>query len=476
MLKRVLAMILTLSMVVLVFSACGTSNANSQSSGDTNASGESSTENTATSDNGETQTIKVGCTTQTLTWLQPVMDDYNSSQSKYKVEAIEVTNGSDMYTKMTMMMQSPKTCPDIMMEDGFMINSDVAAGKLMALDDVLADWDELSQFVPAILEGSKSTDGKLYAVPISTDTQGIYYNKKLLEAIGISTPWQPKNWAEIIDVAKKLKDANSATEDFIPMFMYASKTTPEETSMRTFQLLLSGTEGNYPEQIYDKESGNWIVDSEKLLQVFNFINDIFNVEKVSEPASFAAQQNVGDTIVSDYMKNEKIGLYFTGSWTMGAFGPNGQYSWDEATDTWGFANVPTRNGGDPAYTTMSGGWTWAIPANANNKDGAVEFIKILGSKDVQTKQLLTTGDVTVRSDIAKESEYLDQPCSSVKEATAQLEFAHFRPSVDGYSSLTTMFTNVVESIAIGSATPDQALENFKTEMIRTVGQDKVIVK
>ena len=61
--------------------------------------------------------------------------------------------------------------------------------------------------------------------------------------IGIEGDWQPKNWQEIIDVASQLKEANADVEDFIPLFMYASGAGPEETSMRTFQLLLSGTNG-----------------------------------------------------------------------------------------------------------------------------------------------------------------------------------------------------------------------------------------
>lgn len=51
-----------------------------------------------------------------------------------------------------------------------------------------------------------------------------------------------------------------------------------------------------------------------------------------------------------------------------------------------------------------------------------------------------------------------------------LPYAHFRPSVEGYSTLTTMFTEVVESIAMGSASPDDAAATFDTEMKRIVGE------
>ena len=102
-----------------------------------------------------------------------------------------------------------------------------------------------------------------------------FITKDLLKAIGIEGDWQPKNWQEIIDVASQLKEANADVEDFIPLFMYASSTYPEETSMRTFQLLLSGTNGEWPSQLYDEAEGKWVVDKENLLTTLNFVDDIF---------------------------------------------------------------------------------------------------------------------------------------------------------------------------------------------------------
>lgn len=425
-----------------------------------------------TQQKGELKTVKFAIPEPDLKYMQPIFDNYNDSQSEYVIEPISIVSGPDMYTKLTMMMQSPKTCPDVIAEDGFMINSDVAAGRLMSLDDALADWSDLNNFIPSVLEGGKAEDGKLYGLPKTTDTQGIYYNKKLLEKAGIATPWQPKDWAEIIEVGKKLKETNADVEDFIPMFLYAAKNTPEETSMRTFQVLYSGTGGS----LYDYNEKKWVIDSEKLLKVFNFVNDVYNVEKIGSTPAFAGQNQVGSTITSEYMRTDKIGLLFTGNWVMANFAPEGSYPFPKAEEVWGYASTPTWDGGGNKYTTMSGGWAWSIPNNANEKEGAIEVLKMLGSKDTTLKVLIATGDLTPRKDLADNPEYIERPFSVAKDATAQLDFTHFRPSVDGYSSLSTMFTDTIESIVVGSATPEQALENFKTAMIRTVGTDRVIEK
>ena len=196
-----------------------------------------------------------------LTWQQEIVDKFEE-ETGYTVEVTLIPTNQDMYSKIMMLMTSEETCPDVIAEDGFMINSDAAAGRLMALDDALADWEDLDKFDPAILEGGRGTDGKLYGVMCSTDTQIVYYNKDLFKEIGIEGDWQPKNWDELMDAAKQLKEANADVEDFVPMWLWASQTFPEETSMRTFQHFLSGTEGEWPEQIYDTATGNWVVDRE----------------------------------------------------------------------------------------------------------------------------------------------------------------------------------------------------------------------
>ena len=44
-----------------------------------------------------------------------------------------------------------------------------------------------------ILDGAKGADGVQYGVPFSTDTQCLWYDKKLMEEAGVSVPFQPKN-------------------------------------------------------------------------------------------------------------------------------------------------------------------------------------------------------------------------------------------------------------------------------------------
>ena len=417
----------------------------------------------------ETESNKVKFVAGLPDVFNEIIESYNSSQDKYEVEYIELVNSSDLYSKISMMMQSPKTSPDVITEDGFMIHSDSAAGYLLPLDDKIKDWAEIKNFIPSILDGSRGHEGKLYGIPMSTDVQGIWYNKKLFKKAGINVPWQPNNWEDIISAAEKIKSVGG--EDFIPLFFFSSKILPEQVSMRTFQALYSGTGSS----LYDFDKDKWVVDKENLMKVFNFVNEVYNVKKIGAPLSIANNKTVEDLFVSDYMKNDKLGMLFTGHWIANQWAEGTPYQWDEALDNWGFANHVTYNGQEPKYTTMSGGWTYAIPQNAKNKEGALDFLQYLISKDMHKYFLLETRELSVRNDIIEDEEYQNQKMSVVKEASELLNYAHFRPSLDKYSILSIMFTEVIESITISDATPEQAYDTFKREMLRIAGDDKVIV-
>ncbi len=434
---------------------------------------ESNSDSSGTEDKGSNESssvVKVAVGTDMMDWVSGVVEAYKNENPDAKIELIEIMNGSDMYTKITMMMQSDQTCPDLITEDGFMINSDVAAGYLEPLEDLMNNWEDYKNFDPVVLDGAKGADGKQYGIPYSTDVQGIWYNKVLMKEAGIAVPFEPKSWDDIIGAAKKLKEKGG--DGFIPVFLFASKTSPEETSMRTFQTLYSGTNS----ELYSFDEKKWIVDKENLLNVFNFVNAVYNTEKVGPPLSIASQQKVGDLFQSDYMKNGKLGMFFSGSWEASNWGEGKKYEWKEGLDTWGFAKIPTMDGREPGFTTMSGGWTWAIPANANNKEGGKDFLKFIANKENQLSYALFSGNLAVRSDVMQEETYKSQEMAVVNEAADMLKYTHFRPSVEGYNTVTTMYTEVVESVAMATATPEEALNTFESEIKRIVGEENVIVK
>ncbi len=112
--------------------------------------------------------------------VKPEFEAANPGGVTVELEPIVADEG-DYGTKLALMQQSADTAPDVFYEDTFRVRSDVDAGYLLNLDDHLADWDEWSQFNEGAREAGRADDGSVYAVPLGTDTRGIWYSKSVLE-------------------------------------------------------------------------------------------------------------------------------------------------------------------------------------------------------------------------------------------------------------------------------------------------------
>jgi multiple sugar transport system substrate-binding protein len=73
---------------------------------------------------------------------------------------------NDYYTKLQLSMRSPRTAPDMCYEDTFLINSDISAGYLTALDDRISSWPDWSQFKDTAKTAAQALDGKTYGIPM----------------------------------------------------------------------------------------------------------------------------------------------------------------------------------------------------------------------------------------------------------------------------------------------------------------------
>ncbi|WP_010281058.1 extracellular solute-binding protein [Bacillus timonensis] len=401
-------------------------------------------------------------------WLTEAKEEFEKENSDVTVKLVPINaNEGDFFAKLALMVKSPETAPDVITEDSFMINSDASAGYLEPLDERLNAWEDWSNFEEVTKQGVTAADGKIYAVPYSTDVQGIWYNKQIFKEVGLPVPWQPKNWDDLMNAAKTIKD--KAADDVIPTFLYVGKATGEATSMRTFQTLLSGT----GESLYDSDEKKWVVESPAILDVLTFVDEIYSNDLGPE-LSLALNGQVSSLLATQYMPENKLGFVLDGSWVSSNWREQGNHPWPDALDTYEFVATPTQNGQDPGYTSMSGGWTLAIPKNSDEKDLAWEFIKLATNKKHTLSYTNKSFDMTVRTDVAKEEEYLNKPMSQYEEAAEILKYTNYRPSVDKYPGVSTQIQDAVEAVATGSMTPKEAMETFASGMERIVGAENTI--
>ncbi|TCP30832.1 carbohydrate ABC transporter substrate-binding protein (CUT1 family) [Scopulibacillus darangshiensis] len=410
-----------------------------------------------------------GTNTGLTDWLkQDIIPQFKKKHpdAEVKLTPIQASEGN-YFAKVALMLKSKNTAPDIVTEDTFMINSDASAGYLEPLDNKVKGWSDWDKFNEKIKQGVIAQNGKVYGVPYNTDSRGLWYNKDLFKKAGLPIPWEPKNWEDILQAAKTIKE--KFPKDVVPLWMNSGKATGEATSMQTFEMLLYGTK----DPLYDKKSKKWIVKSDGLLDTFKFIDKVYE-QKLGPSLSKVLNGQGGQIAYQQLMPKGKLAIGLDGIWQTGTWRKGGPAPWPEAFNVVGFAPMPTQHGEAPGKTTMSGGWAWSIPKKSDNKKLAWEFIEFASSKENNLKQLLKERSLTPREDVAKDPEYKKIPM--FKEATELLKYAHFRPAVDKYPSVSTQIQSLVEGVVTGKLSPEQAAKQYQKNVTRIVGKDNVTTR
>lgn len=84
--------------------------------------------------------------------------------------------------------------------------------------------------------------GRIYAVPLSVDTLGLYYNKDLFNEAGITAP--PQNWTEFMDAVRRLTKINRTDNSIIRSgaAIGATYNINRSTDILNLLMLQNGTE------------------------------------------------------------------------------------------------------------------------------------------------------------------------------------------------------------------------------------------
>lgn len=400
--------------------------------------------------------------------IEAVKKEFEEKFPGKKVELIPVQVPDEQYyTKVQQMLRSPKTAPDLVYEDTFLINSDIAAGLLTPLDDYLDGWKDWDQYVDTAKTAAQGQDGKTYGVPDGTDTRGLWYNKELFEQAGLPVDWQPKTWDDVLDAARTIK---RELPDVIPLNVYTGKPAGEAASMQGFEMLLYGT-GEDP--LYDPQSKKWVAGSQGFTDALDFVHTVYNDGLGPDPQD-ALDPNIGTKVGTEWLPEGKLAIDLDGSWMSNNWLETGPKPWPEWTDVLGQAAMPTQNGQAPGRVSMSGGWAWSIPAKANNPDLAFEFMKVAQSRKNNTRLTIANGQIAVREDVAADPDY-QAYVPGVEFFTGLVEDTHYRPALPVYPQVSTAIQEAMEQVTTGDASAEDAAKGYD-EQLDSITDGEVVEK
>ncbi|MBT2594800.1 extracellular solute-binding protein [Arthrobacter sp. ISL-72] len=376
-------------------------------------------------------------------------------------------NDDDYGTKLALALRSTETAPDVFYEDTFKVRSDVDAGYLLKLDSYLEKWDDWKTYNEAAKAAGTGDDGGIYAVPLGTDTRGIWYNKKVLQKAGISLPWQPRNWDEILDAARKMKAADPSV---VPFNMYAGKASGEGTVMQSFYELLYGTDS----QLYDQQEKKWVVGSQGFTDSLAFLKTLYD-EKLAVTPAEALDANVWKKVFGEWLPQGKMGAVVEGSYSPSFWQKDGSYEWEGYAEDMGVAKFPTQRGQEPGGVSMSGGWTLAVGADSAHPDQAFQFMTTALNKKNSLAFTIASSQIAVRSDVAAEPDYLAAN-PFVKDVSELVSVTHYRPATADYPRISSAVQVATEAVITGALSPEAAAEQYDKTIRDQVGDAKVLQK
>lgn len=402
------------------------------------------------------------------TFLADIKKQFEKENPGKKVKLVPIkAPDSEYYTKLQQMMRSPKTAPDLVYEDTFLINSDITSGYLKPLDPYLDKWKDWNQFIDTSKSAAKAADGKTYGVPDGTDTRGLWFSKAIFKKAGLPADWQPKSWDEVLQAARTIK---KKVPGVTPMNVYTGKPAGEAATMQGMEMLLYGT-GEDP--MYDPKSKKWVTGSQGFKDSLEFVETVYK-EKLGPEVTDALDPNFATRVRGELLPEDKLGINLDGSWLPQDWGKGAGHEWPEWSKKLGLAHMPTQNGEAPGKVSMSGGWTWAIPSKAGNPDLAFKFIEQMQTKANAQKWYVANSGIAVRKDVAADPDYLKaQP--GLKFFTDLVSSTHYRPAYPAYPKVSTAVQEAMEKVTTGDASVADAASGYDEE-VKAAADGEVVEK
>ncbi|MGE5298191.1 MAG: extracellular solute-binding protein [Acidobacteriaceae bacterium] len=214
-------------------------------------------------------------------------------------------------------------------------------------------------------------DSKIYAVPLSVDVLALYYNRDMLNSVGISQP--PKTWDEVASAVQRLAKVDRTTGDFNPagIAMGTSANVNRAVDILSLLMLQKGavmydTVNNTPafnrELTKNDEKYNPGVEALKYYTQFaNPSNRVYSWNAKANNSIDAFSQNKLAMMLSYSYMRERIQA-------------------KAPTLNWGVAAAPQEEDSEMKKVNFANYWGESVSKASKNPDLAWEFLKYATEK------------------------------------------------------------------------------------------------
>ena len=306
------------------------------------------------------------------------------------------------------------------------------AMKKMAKENILknlSDEINFNIFLDGLTELS-SFDGKKFIIPFSSsDFLVFYYNKDLISEI-------PANFDGVIASSKELLGSADPKYGFVINALEPDWIVPFI--------------GGFNEWFYEYDSGDINLNSAAMEKTLNFINNIFNVEKII-PA------NNGYEELNNLFKNGKASMFINGVWAVDEY--------KEAGVNFGISKIPRNTVFGPSPTPMINGLGFMLNINSSVKsfDTAKKLINFMVSPDIQTSWALNASSYPAIKGLETSSLSGNDLIYNI---LLQANVCRGKPQEEDMQLIRDVLRMNIESVLSGDISPADAKEKMQEDLLK----------
>ena len=401
--KKLFSMLLILSALMLVLSACGDGDGDAGSSSD-GKKDEKAGKETITFINHKTDWTGNG------KWDEYIKE-FNKSHPDIEVKIETITD----YAGQMQIRMNSKDYGDV-----FMLPDTVKPQDFAHFVEAIGKEDELSEKYMGL--SNKTFEGNTYGLPIGVNASGMLVNMKVFNDAGITTfPTTPEDFAAAL---KTIKEKNP---EVTPLYTnYAANWT-----MANWDFVRIGASGNI-------DVTNEMAISETPFAEGEIMNTIYKVlyDTVSQGFTEADPSTTDWEQSKQDLADGKIGIMVLGSWAIEQV-----QAISENPDDIQFMAFPTTAEDGKQYTVIGPDYFMAINTNSEQKEAARTFLDWFINESNYSED---TGSISA----VKGREY---PKALQSMEAAGVEFIEGNPAPEGKESL---FSDVNNAAEIGLDTTD----------------------
>lgn len=361
--------------------------------------------------------------------LNKMIDVFESKNPDIKID-LQITGFEDYFTKLATVIGGGNA-PDVFemnMENFLAYMLRGACADLTGLVDT-ANYSEGTL-------AAVSSDGKLYAVPMSFSTCLLFYNKDLFDQAGVEYPNDSWTWADIQAAAEKIK---ALGEDIWGVY--------QPITYNEFYKSVKGNGGS----LLSPDYSAFTLNSAENVEVLDaMIKRVRGEERVMPTTEDMAGR--GDW---DLFQEGKLGMCITGIWAFPTFTEKCSFDWDvvvepgyETKSTFFFANVN------------------CVSPSSDKKEAAAKFIDAMGSDpDIVQLRLDASWELPTIADQSKLTQYLEvTPPANRKAVFDSMDFAAAPPALLEQGAVSEIINNVLSTLEMDDLSAQEALDEIQAQL------------